>query len=672
MPFVYLNPGNSVQSCRRGSRPVVLLFASEKIMFSFVSPSSRVLLSRAARTRAALEPLVVAVAIALPTLSLAQTTSAGSDQTVIVTAARTAQAAFDVLSDNIFITADEIAQSGQSNLLDLLQQKRGIEITTNGGPGSVSSVFIRGANTPQSIVLIDGVRIGSSTAGGATWENIPLSQIDHIEIVYGPLSAMYGADAMGGVVQIFTKQGDGALHSSAAVGVGSYGTHTVDVGVAGSSSGDNKFRYSIDASRDESSGFPATTPASYFYNPAKEGYGKDGASVLLSMDVAQGHAVGLNLLYSSNNAQFANGLGYVPSTVEHLGTYAVYARDQFVPGWTSLVQLSQSDDKNWSSNGPDWLAYGYSAPASTFYTTQNDLSWQNDFAIGTDVLQVIAERREEKVDTNAGFGGDRNTNSIAASYQWKSGNQLAMASIRDDDSTQYGSQTTGGLAYGYKLGSALRVNASVGTSFRAPTFNELYYPDYGNPAIKPEQGRNAETGVYYDDGRSQWSAVYYRNRITDLIVDAPTCPINSTSYPYGCAYNVDSVTLSGVTVGARTKIGNFALHGSLDFQDPRDETTDTILARRSREHGSIGVDYSEGKIQAGFDSIFSGKRYDDEANTQVLGGYGLLNLHANYALNKDWTVFGRWNNVLNKNYELAYGFNTPGSNLFVGMRYGLN
>jgi vitamin B12 transporter len=640
-------------------------------MFSSVSPSSRVALSRAACTRAALKPLVVAVAIALPSLSFAQTTTAGSDQTVIVTAARSAQAPFDVLSDNIVVTADEIAQSGQTNLLDLLQQKRGIEIATNGGPGTASSVYMRGANTPQSIVLIDGVRIGSSTAGGATWENIPLSQIDHIEIVYGPLSALYGADAMGGVIQIFTKQGDGALHASASVGVGSYGTHAVDVDIAGSS-GDNKFHYAIDASRDESSGFPATAPFSYFYNPAKDGYGKDGASVRLSMDVAQGHVVGVDLLQSSNNAQYDIGLGYVPSTIEHLDTYAVYSRDQFVPGWTSLVRLSQEKDKNWSSNGPDWAANYNNAPTNIFNTTQNDFSWQNDFAIGADVLQVIAERREEKVDTNAGFGGDRNTNSIAASYQWKSGNQLAIASIRDDDSTQYGSQTTGGLAYGYKLSSALRVNASVGTSFRAPTFNELYYPDYGNPAIKPERGRNAETGVYYDDGKSQLNAVYYRNRITDLIVDAPTCPINSTSYPYGCAYNVDSVTLSGVTVGARTKIGNFGLHGSLDFQDPRDETTGTILARRSRQHGSVGVDYSEGKIQAGVDSVFSGKRYDNEANTQVLGGYGLLNLHANYALNKDWTLFGRWNNVLNKNYELAYGFNTPGANLFVGMRYGFN
>ena len=669
-PFVYFNPGISFQSGPRGSWSVALLFATEKIMFSSVSSSRCATILRGAPARAALKPLVIAVALTLPSWSFAQTANNSDTQTVVVTASRNAQAPRDVLSDNIVITAEEIQESGLTNLLDLLQQKRGIEITTTGGPGSSSSVFIRGANTEQSIVLIDGVRIGSSTAGGATWENIPLAQIDHIEIVYGPLSSLYGADAMGGVMQIFTKQGDGAPHSTAMVGVGSYGTHSVDASIAGSSSGDNKFHYAIDASRDEAIGFPSTTPASYAYNPSKDGYGKDGASVQLSMDVAPGHVVGVNLLQSSNNAQYDIGLGFVPSTVEHLDTYALYARDQFVPGWTSLVQLSQSQDKNWSSNGPNWAADYDNGPTNIFNTTQNDLSWQNDFAIGTDVLQVIVERREEKVDTNADFGGERDTNSIAASYQWKSGNQLAVISIRDDDSTQYGSQKTGGLAYGYHLTPAWRINASIGTSFRAPTFNELYYPDFGNSSISPEHGKNAETGLYYDDGHSQLSAVYYHNKITDLIVDAPVCPINPANYPYGCAYNVDNVVLSGLSLGGRTKFGNFALHGSLDFQDPRDETTDTILARRSREHGSIGLDYQEGKIQAGVDSEFSGKRYDDDANTQVLGSYSLLNVHANYALSKDWTLFGRWNNLLNKNYELAYGYATPGSNLFVGVRYG--
>jgi len=176
--------------------------------------------------------------------------------------------------------------------------------------------------------------------------------------------------------------------------------------------------------------------------------------------------------------------------------------------------------------------------------------------------------------------------------------------------------------------------------------------------------------LYYDDGKSQLSAVYFHNHISDLLVYAATCPIEADSHPYGCSYNVDNALLSGVSLGARTKLGNFALHGSLDFQDPRDETTDRILARRARRHGSVGVDYQDGKMRAGVESVFSGKRFDDAGNTQVLGGYGILNLHASIDLSTDWTLFARWNNVLNKGYELAYGYATPGSNLFAGLRYG--
>jgi vitamin B12 transporter len=621
---------------------------------------------RAALCRAALSSMAMSLAYAATLAPLAHAQSAGDTgtQTVIVTAMRTPQAPRDVLTDNLVIGADEIQQSGAASLPELLQQKRGIEITTNGGPGTASSVFIRGAATEQSIVLVDGVRIGSSTAGGATWENIPLSQIDHIEIAYGPMSSLYGADAIGGVVQIFTKQGEGAPHPSIAVGYGSYDTRTVDASVAGAGSGDHKIRYALDVARDESDGFSATKPSAgpYTYNPDKDGYGKQSASGQLSIDLDQGHVLGLGFLQSANKAQFDEGPAFDDYELENLSSVNFYARDQWTAAWSSLLQVGQSEDKFWSTND--------GGMSSSLNTTQNSFSWQNNIAFGADMLQLIAERREEKADTNAGFGGARDTNSLAALYQWKSGKQLGVVSVRNDDSNQFGSQTTGNLAYGYRLSDAWRVNASIGTSFRAPTFNELYYPGYGIATNKPEQGKNAETGLYYDDGKSQLSTVLYHNRISDLLVYAPVCPIEADSHPYGCAYNVDHAVLSGLSVGGRTTLGNFAVHGSIDFQDPRDDTTDTILARRARRHGSLGVDYRNGKFQAGVDSLFSGKRFDDAANTVMLGGYGTVNLHASIDLSADWTLFARWNNVLNKDYELAYGYATPGSNLFAGLRYG--
>jgi len=604
-----------------------------------------------------------AITLLVPQAGHAQQSNAAGDQTVVVTASRFAQSASDVLSDNTVISSDEIRQSGAIDLLDLLQQKRGLEIVTTGGPGSTSSVFLRGASNEQTVVLVDGVRVGSSTLGGATWESIPLAQIDHVEIVYGPLSSLYGADAVGGVVQIFTRKGDGAATPSASVGFGSFNTRTVDASVFGSGATDNRFHYALGVARNESDGFSAAKPNAPFgiYDPDRDGYDKESASGQLSFDIAKGHEIGFGFLQAENKAQFDNGPGYDDQNLERLNTMRVYARDQFLPNWTSNLQLSQAEDYLLATNGPYWQLYG-ETPTNRFQTTQTNLSWQNDLRLGTDVLQLLAERREEKIDTDtSGLNGQRNTNAIAATYQWKSEAQLAVFSLRNDDSNQYGSQTTGSVGYGYKLAPAWRVNASYGTSFRAPTFNELYFPDYGSTSIKPEHGRDAEAGLAYDDGKSHFTAVAYHNQVTDLVVYDSTC---------FCAKNVDQALLTGLSLGGSTSLGDFNAHASLDLQDPHDETTHTLLARRAKQHGSVGIDYRQGKYQIGVDGIFSGKRYDDAANTTPLAGYAAWNLHASMDLGQDWSVVGRWNNVLNRDYELAYGFATAASNVYLGLRYG--
>ncbi|QRX84680.1 TonB-dependent receptor [Glaciimonas sp. PAMC28666] len=585
---------------------------------------------------------------------------------VLVTATRTPQKASDVLSDNVVISAEDIALSGQTSLVELLQKQRGIEITANGGPGTSASVFMRGAANNQNIVLIDGVRVGSSTTGGATWSSIPLSQIDHIEIVYGPLSSLYGADAIGGVIQIFTKKGSGAPRLTASAGVGSYGTRTMDASVSGATEGDHRFSYAIAAAHENADGFSATKPdpSPYSsYNPDKDGYKKDSSSGQFSLELAKGQEVGFNFLQSRLNAQYDNGPGFDTRVVQDLQNLAVYSKNEILPWWSSKVQLSQTTDKSVyiSSDQPDGT--------SDITTKQNNFSWQNDLLIGPDVLQLLAERREEEVSAT-GLSGDRTTNSLAASYQLKRGDHLATASIRNDNSSQFGTHATGSLGYGYRLNKDWRANVSYGTSFRAPTFNELYYPGYGITANKPEKGKNAEVGLVYDDGTSQLNVSYYHNKLTDLIVSTTTCPVQPDSHPYGCAYNVDKATLEGVSLGGSTKLGDFALRGSLDVQNPRDDTTGKLLARRARQHGTAALEYAAGAVKAGVEMVVSGRRYDDVDNQVVLGGYSLVNLYASYDLTEKWSLFGRWNNVLNKDYELARYYGTGGASLFVGVRYG--
>jgi vitamin B12 transporter len=236
-----------------------------------------------------------------------------------------------------------------------------------------------------------------------------------------------------------------------------------------------------------------------------------------------------------------------------------------------------------------------------------------------------------------------------------------------DDSSQYGRHNTGSIAYGYKLSDALRVNASYGTSFRAPTFNELYYPGYGVASNKPELGKNAEVGLFYDDSSVQLSAVYYQNKVTDLLVTTNNCP---PGYRYGCAANVNKGTLSGLTMGASTRLGAWNLRTTMDIQDPTDDTTGKRLARRAQRHASFGVDYRSNDLTVGIESVVSGDRFDDAANKNRLGGYGIVNLVTTYKIASDWSLLARWNNVANKDYELARNYRTPGSNFYLGLSYG--
>jgi vitamin B12 transporter len=592
--------------------------------------------------------------------------AAAPADTVVVTATRTPQPLANVISDTLTISAEQIAESGAGSIIDLLQRQRGIEIARNGGAGTSSSVFIRGANSNQNIVLVDGVRIGSSTTGAANWSAIPLTAIDHIEIVYGPLSSLYGADAIGGVIQIFTKKGQGAPAVTAFAGYGSDKTREADATLSGSTGGEHSFSYAISAGKEKSDGFSATRPGLSSYNKDDDGYDKENVSGQFSLQIAPGYEAGALFLHSKLESQYDNGASAYDVRAEaKLETAAVYGKAKFLPNVDTLLQYSESKDngQNWSSAA----ASGY----SRIDTKQTDITLQNDVRIGDDVLQLLYDHRKEEVSTNGSdaLNRDRTTNSWAASYNARRGANLLNASIRRDNSV-YGSKNTGSLGYGYDITSQLRATASYGTSFRAPTYNELYYPSYGNPGNKPEEGKNAEIGLRWDDGVNALSANYYHNKLTDLLVNTTPCPFGTADYPYGCAYNVSKALLEGVTIAGATKLAGINLAANIDLQDPKDETSGKRLARRAKKHGNLTADYRIGALKAGVELEFSGDRFDDAANKNRLGGYSLVNLYATYGFSKDWSALVRWDNVGDKQYDLARNYATPGSKVFAGIRYG--
>ncbi|HEX7983958.1 MAG TPA: TonB-dependent receptor plug domain-containing protein, partial [Duganella sp.] len=263
-------------------------------------------ISRLASRPAALTSLALAMAAAFShTSALADVTAA---DTVVVTATRTPQPLADVISDTVTIKAEQIAEAGAGSVVDLLKRQRGIEVTRNGGAGSSSNVYIRGANSNQSVVLVDGVRIGSSTTGAANWSAIPLTAIDHIEIVYGPLSSLYGADAIGGVIQIFTKQGKGAPAVTAFAGYGSDKTREADVTVSGATGGEHSFGYAVSAGKEKSDGFSTARPGLSSYNPDDDGYDKENVSGRFSLQLAKGYEAGALFMHSKLDSQYDSGL----------------------------------------------------------------------------------------------------------------------------------------------------------------------------------------------------------------------------------------------------------------------------------------------------------------------------------------------------------------------------
>lgn len=583
---------------------------------------------------------------------------------VIVTASRAPQAAADVLSDHVLLSSDDIVRSGAGNIIDLLQKQRGIEVARNGGPGTNASVFIRGGDSKQTVVLIDGVRIGSSTSGSANWSAVPLANIERIEIIYGPLATMYGADAIGGVVQVFTKRGTGPARFTAAASAGSNGALAAEQSVAGSS---GRINYSFAAGQEQEEGFSATKPGNFSYNGDDDGYDKRSASGRLAYAVAPGHEAGLLFMHSRLNAQYdAGAADYDARSVQQLDNGSLFSSHQLTPGWRVNLQASLAYDKSTT------FANASASGESRLDTRLTAYSAQSDLALGPDLLQLVLERREEDVISSStrALNVARNTNSAALAYSLKRGAHLASASARIDDSSQYGSKSTGSLGYGYRITPNLRASASAGTSFRAPSFNELYYPSYGVASNRPEHGKNLEAGLAYTSAAIEATAAYYRNRMTDLLVSTSRCPVEVATHPFGCAYNVNQATMSGLSLGARAQLGAFDLRGSIDLQDPRDDTTGKQLVRRARRHGMLSVEHSRGALTTGAGVQLSGKRFEDGANRTTLPGYGVLNLFASYRFAPDWTAIVRWNNATDKQYELARTYATPGSQAYIGVRYG--
>ena len=625
------------------------------------------------RARFAAVPLACSLAVMFSPFTLAQTAPVApvTLKDVVVTASRVATPITDVIADVSIIDRDRLDQAGQSSLLDLLAQQPGVQFTSNGSYRSNSGIFLRGASSSQTLVLIDGMRVGSATSGRASLENIPLERIERIEILRGAAAALYGPDAVGGVIQIFTRAPTQGLALSASVGVGSDGQQQAGASVRGTK---GIIGYSLGVSHEKASGISViTNPASANFNADADRFASTSVDAKLIARINKDHALTLSWLQSQGEYQFddtpfPNPLALTKATSDavakpRLTNAQLKWEAQWLAQWKSTVSLGTSDDESVSEYFR--LVDGAAGGNNKFNTNRKQLTWQNDIALGKDVLSLMLESRSESIDSSTDYTvKSRDIRSALVSYALNRADWNALAVLRNDDNSQFGSVNNWALSGGYRLTSNLRAVASVGTSFQAPSFNQLYFPNFGNAALTPQRNRSEEIGLRYSQGRLNLGAVVYRNDIQGFI--NPSNNVQSSR-----------AVLRGVTLSADTQVGatNYAL--SYDYADPRSffsfaASNDLRLVRIAQNVLNARVSHRMNDIDLFGELKVSSDREDNNLafnGRDTLPGYGLLNLGVDWRIRKDLSLLARVNNATDAQYSLANSYSTPGRNVFVTLAW---
>lgn len=574
---------------------------------------------------------------------------------VVVTATRQETRINELLADVTVIEREAIEQAGPTTLPALLARQPGLHVTESGGVGKATNVFIRGTSATHTLLLVDGIPLGSATTGSPSLNNLPLSQIERIEILRGPASSLYGSDAIGGVIHVFTRRGEGPARLSAYAGIGTYNTREAQAGVSG---GSGPWSYSVAASRLTTNGFNAAADPARFRtaqgsvpNGDADGYRNSALSARVTYQLAAGHELGASLLEAtSRNAYDSGGVAVDAYNSDKTRVHGLHLRNRINDTWTSTLRWGKSEDR--SENF---------APARTlFATTQTQWTWQNDVRLPLGTLLLAFDHLDQSVDSTTSYSVTKRTvRSTIVGYQGSAGAHSWQASVRHDQNSQFGGHTTEALGYGFRFATEWQARVATSTAFKAPSFNQLYFPAFGNPNLKPEEARNLEAALSWERGGQSASLTRYDNRISNLIATSPA----------GTAVNIGKARIIGTSLTHGVSQGYWRADTSLDLLRPVDEANGRRLQRRPAEMAKLALSYAPRSWKLGGEITAVGRRYDTTTQTRIMGGYALANLFGSLGLDKDWSLEARVNNLFNRQYENVWAFAVPGRQLYVGLRY---
>lgn len=600
-----------------------------------------------------LSRLALAIAV-MPGLSLAAEPYVA--EPLVVTSGRLAEPQARATAATTVFERDDIERLQVSSVTELLERVPGLSVVRTGGAGSQTGVFLRGTSTAQTLVLVDGQRIAAASSGTSSLEFLAPEQIERIEVVRGARSALYGSDAIGGVIQIFTRQGDDqGLKPYARLAAGSDSTYQRSLGLAG---GDERTRFNLSAALDETAGIDATRDG-LGANSDDDAYRNRSLSLNLSHSFNDDLQVGFSALDQRGQVEYDDVFtGLLPTTDFQVSSLSGFIDGRLNDRWSSRLEMGHSKDQR--DTGDD------SPLASTdsffTYTTYRDsASWVNTLTL-TDHQQILAgaDWYEDRLHSSADFAEDSRWNRAAFVQHRYSGDTFSTElGLRHDDNQQFGSENTWNAALTLPLNRANDLILSYSEGFRAPTFNDLYDQSYGNPDLQAERSKSYELqwrSRYSDTGSLQASV--YRTEIEDAIV------FDESFIPQ----NIQTARINGFEAAVQQELFGWQGNLALALIDPRDRDSGHTLLRRAKRTLSLDLDRRFGDVSVGAGWRAISGRYDDADNDIEMSGYGLLSLRAAWQANEELGLSLKLDNLLDKDYAEAtystpngrFGYNSAG------------
>lgn len=593
-------------------------------------------------------------------VSLISSADSETLEPMVITATRTAQTLDDTLASVSVITRAEIERRQVVSLPEILRGVPGLTVTNSGGLGKATSVFLRGTEADHVLVLIDGIRVGSTTLGTTSYQDLPIDQIERIEIVRGPRSSLYGSEAIGGVIQIFTRKGEGPLRPRFSVGGGTHSTYKVSGGLSGGV-GDGWFN--LGAAHLDTEGFNACSGeplvgGCFTFDDDDDGYRNTSGSVRGGYRFNNGLEIEANILHVEGRTEF-DGTEFSGDKADIIqqvvGGQLRYSPASF---WDLSLRAGRSLDESDVFFRGDFLG--------RFDSERFNVTLQNDFELYSDnIVTAGFDFFSDSVESNEDFAEDSRYNVAGfGQYQGSYFGHDIILGVRYDENEQFGGQLTGNVGWGYALSNGLRFNVGLGSAFKAPTFNELYFPFFGNPNLDPEESWTAEAGLAGNHGGFKWSMTGYYTDIDKLIT------LDSVTF---APENIDQARIIGFEASVAKRLWDWEIAANFSYVDHENRgdapNRGNELPRRPKEMFQLLLDRSFGRFSLGTTVYVAGRRFDDIANQERLGGFVTLDARLGFEVYKNLFLEARATNLLNKQYQTARFFNEEGTNIFASLRY---